>query len=304
MWSSRYNSTDDFSIPWRRDENRLCKRNAQRIFDLLVKWDNDFLERVDNERWLYHNYRGERVESWVPGPLYVVQIPVVKAKKRRPRLRCNGEVVYFPRVLTDHESGTLVNLGARPESRLLVADLEYIPRMPLPFRDFDAPPGFYTPGTGYRMTKYYKGKFRLQQLGHARSPLLVQDDMYCPFCPGLKIKNGRELFRHCMKMDYRHKRFPQLMYRDEDDLTCMLCGEIWDAELMVRKYGLERSDLPMGGHPDCTAAHRGFGMYFQLRYREAYETWQHARLIPGLKEYFNKKKVGDCWDVVNAYLKW
>ena len=107
-----------------------------------------------------------------------------------------------------------------------------------------------------------------------------------------------------MKMDYRHKRLPQLRYRDEDDLTCMLCGEIWDAELMVRKYFLERSDLPMEGHPDFAAAHRGFGRYFQLRYREAYLTWQHARWIPGMKAYFDKELFVGCWEAVNFYLRW
>ena len=162
------------------------------------------------------------------------------------------------------------------------------------------------------MTKQFKGKFGLLPLGHASPHVFVDDDMYCPFCPGLKIRNGRELWNHCRKWDYRHSRFPQLCrarhvvdtLRDSDEQTRYLCGEIWDIRFMIHKYSLDPSDFPAGGCTGCAAAHRGFGLYFQRRYKEAYLAWQHARLVPGLKKYFHEKKVGDCWEVVNAYLRW
>ena len=161
------------------------------------------------------------------------------------------------------------------------------------------------------MTKQFKGKFWLQSFGHATPLVFMEYDMYCPFCPGLRIKNGRELFRHCKKWDYRHFRFPQLdgalhvsdMVTGEEPTT-YLCGEIWDTRFMIGRYSLDPLMFPARGYTGCAAAHRGFGLYFQRRYKEAYLAWQHARLVPGLKRYFHEKKVGDCWDMVNAYLRW
>ena len=73
---------------------------------------------------------------------------------------------------------------------------------------------------------------------------------------------------------------------------------------MISKYGLSESETLLGNSVDCAAAHRGFGKYFQLRYRQAYETWQHARLVPGLRKYFKDEGMEDCWEVVNSHLKW
>ena len=310
MSFSFYN-TDDFNYPWIRAENASCNRFAKNIFRRMLQWDREYFERIENNTWHAHGYPKRKGKGkWIPGPLYSVTLPVVK-KHERPWPNSHNEVAYFPRVVKRQE---LVNLGAKENTRLLVSDMERIPNMPLPFRNDDAPPGVNTgPGTGFQMTKRFKGKFCLSPLGHALPHTLVEDDMYCPFCPGLKIRSGRELWNHCRKWDYRHTRFPQLCRQrrildavtGRDELqTRYLCGEIWDFCVMRRKYDLGPSDFPESGNCDCASAHRGFGLYFQRRYKESYVAWQHARLVPGLRKYFEDHKVGDCWELVNAHLRW
>ena len=300
-----YPQVDDFSKPWRSAANRLCDRNAQRIFEYLVRWDKEYMERVDAGDTWPGSISHTPISRWHPGPLYAVQIPVAQGRSRKPKSLASKEVAYFPKfsVTTTH---SLVNLGIREETRQLVADLWNIPQMPMPFRSLPpyAAPGMTTPAEGFKMTKEYKGKFRLCLLGHARSHLRAHEDMFCPFCPALKLRNGRELFRHCIKMDHRHKTFPQIMDIDDPSQSFMLCGDIWDEEHLIRRYRLERSDLPMGGQPDFAAAHRGFGKYFQLRYKEAYVTWLHARWVPGMKAWFDKEVFVGCWELVNVYLRW
>ena len=299
--------TDDFSEPWNKDEDKSCNHYARNVFKCLLQWDREYFKRIDSDpKYVHRSMRHTGNGEWIPGPLYSVQIPVVQVKERRTE---QDVVAYFP---TGMNERGIVNLGAHEQSRLLVSDLERIAPMPFPPVG-DPPPRFTVDSSGkeYRMTKQFKGKFRLQSFGHAH-PLVFEDfDMYCPFCPGLRIKNGRELYMHCRNWDYRHFRFPTLSGAliikhmvTKEEPTFLLCGEIWDTGFMVDRYNLDPSMFATVRRYECSAAHRGFGLYFKRRYKEAYVAWQHARLVPGLKRYFQEKKVGDCWEVVNAYLRW
>ena len=190
--SFSFYTTDDFNYPWDRAGNASCNRHARHIYRRMLQWDRDYFERIENDTWHTHGYPKRKGKGkWIPGPLYSVTFPVVKRHERNgPNSR--NEVAYFP--ITVRSKVTLVNLGAKENTRLLVSDMERIPSLPLPLRNDDTPPGVNTgPGTGYRMTKHFKGKFCLSPLGHALPHVLVEDDMYCPFCPGLKIRSGREL---------------------------------------------------------------------------------------------------------------
>ena len=346
------NVTSYLDCRWNKSDNALCNRYAGKIFVRMLQWDRDYFERVDSSDVrsrpictpYFQDYASnhsatsaistpavdETVEvrrvkkgkrkgkpKWMPGPLYVVQIPVVMKHDRPYRGRNTyDEVAYFPSC----SALDPVNLGASEGTRLLTSDLERIPNMPLPLRELGAPPGVNTsPGAGFRMIKQLKGRFRLTSLGHAQPHIVVDEDMYCPFCPGLKICSGKELWDHCREWDYRQDKFPKLcsqrqvvdhsLENNESEgyelQTRYLCGEIWDYRLMEQKYGLGPKDYP--GYEvsrNCANAHRGFALYFRRRYREAYVAWQHARLVPGIRKYFENHKVGDCWELVNAHLRW